>query len=131
MFETPSTLRTSRHEPGRHGGGDDGAARHRHHFVVRAEPEPSVLARVLELFSILSVVPEGVRSRRAGAHDRELRIDVLTAGLSRDKARHLELRIDQFPSVRSVRLEKEPAPGAELDYREAVYQMRRALRRAG
>ena len=128
MFETPSTLRTSRREPGQRDG-DDAAARH--HFVVSAEPEPSVLARVLELFWVLSVVLEGVRSRRAGAHDRELRIDVLTAGLSRDKARHLELRIDQFPSVRSVRLEKEAAPGAELDYREAVYQMRRALRRAG
>ncbi len=101
----------------------------RHHFVVRAEREPSVLARVLELFSILSVVPEGVRSGRAGDDDCELRIDVLAEGLSQQKAQYLQLRIDQFPCVRSVLVEKEVMLASELDYREAVYQMRISTRK--
>ena len=106
-------------------------ARVRHHFAIRMAVDPSALARVIELFSILSLVPETVQSRRLDGDIDELQIDVVVGGLSQQKAHHLQLRIGQFPGVQNVLVEKDVGVTSELDYREAVYQMRRAVRPTG
>ena len=124
MFDTSHDLALNEAQP----AAND--ARVLYHFAIRTAIEPSVLSRVIELFSILSVVPETVQSRRMDDGN-ELRIDVVVGGLTQQKAQHLQLRIDQFPSVQNVLVEKDVEVESELDYREAVYQMRRAVRAAG
>ena len=123
MFETSQQLNSS---PDPRPAGE---ARVRYHFAIRAAADPAALSRVIELFSILSLVPDTVQARRVGAD--ELRIDVVAQGITQLKSQHLQLRIGQFPMVQSVLVEKDAEPAAELDYREAVFQMRRAVRPAG
>ena len=96
MFETSQDLDL---------GGEQtpvGDARVRYHFAIRTALDPSSLARVIELFSILSLVPETVQSRRLDGASDELRIDVVVGGISQQKAQHLQVRIGQFPCVHNV-----------------------------
>ena len=125
MFETSQDLDLG----GEQAPADD--ARVRYHFAIRTALDPSSLARVIELFSILSLVPETVQSRRLDGAPDELRIDVVVSGISQQKAQHLQVRIGQFPCVHNVLVEKDAGVTPELDYREAVYQLRRAVRPAG
>ena len=106
-------------------------ARVSYHFAIRADAEPSVLSRVIELFSILSVVPDAVQSRRAGENLDELRIDVMVTGITVQRVQHLQLQMAQFPTVINVLVDKDVEVASDLDYREAVYQMRRKVREAG
>ena len=106
-------------------------ARVSYHFAIRTDAEPSVLSRIIELFAILSVVPDTVQSRRCGEHHDELRIDVTVSGLTLQRVQHLQLRMSQFPTVINVLVEKEVTVASDLDYREAVYQMRRKVRETG
>jgi acetolactate synthase regulatory subunit len=81
-----------------------GAAPARNRYSVKAFAQPSILAKVLEVFAIRSLVPVRVSSRMSELAPGELRIEVEVGGLEPVAAQHLRARIEQFPDVRSVRL---------------------------
>ena len=86
---------------------------------------------MIELFSVLSVVPDAVQSRCAGENHDELRIDVTVTRVTPQRAQHLQLQMAQFPSVINMLVEKDVEVASDLDYGEAAYQMRRKVREAG
>ncbi len=71
-------------------------------YRVTAAPEISVLSRVLELFVIRDALPMRVSSEviEGGDYVQEIEVDVI--GLEDRMARHLSLRIQQFPMVYTV-----------------------------
>jgi len=75
-------------------------------YRVAAVLEPSVLPRVLELFTLRDLVPSEVACRQVPKHEPELRIDVTVAGLDPDHAEHLAERMRTMMPVISVLLER-------------------------
>ncbi len=72
-----------------------------HHFTVRAEREPSVLSRVVELFVLRDLIPSRVVCE---ADANGIRLEVVVDGLDEVQANHVAQRIRQFPTVESVLL---------------------------
>ncbi|MBH60944.1 MAG: hypothetical protein CL569_00525 [Alphaproteobacteria bacterium] len=71
-------------------------------YRVTAEPEVSVLSRVLELFVIRDALPSRVTSEVVEGHEPVQEIEVDVGGLEDRMARHLSVRIQQFPAVHTV-----------------------------
>ena len=82
----------------------DHSAPARSHFTVRAVREPSVLARVIELFVLRDLIPARVVCE---ANDEQITIEVVVDGMEAAKADHVAQRIRQFPTVESVLLGRE------------------------
>ncbi|NQV60868.1 MAG: hypothetical protein HQ502_14470 [Alphaproteobacteria bacterium] len=76
-----------------------------HHFLIQAEPEASVLSRVLELFALRSLLPTEVNCKRAADQDGELHIRIAMPGLPPEKAAHLAARMRNIIPVTRVVLE--------------------------
>ena len=68
-----------------------------HCYRVTAAPEISVLSRVLELFVIRDTLPVRVSSEVIEGSDPVQEIEVDVGGLEDCVARHLSVRIQQFP----------------------------------
>lgn len=73
-----------------------------HRYLITATPELSVLSRVLELFVIRDAAPIRITSEMTVGNDPVQEIEVEVAGLEDRMARHLTVRIQQFPSVHTV-----------------------------
>ncbi len=71
------------------------------HFTVTATSEPSVLARVLENFTLRNLVPEKLNAEIRGE---QLVIEVQISGLSAREISHLELRMQNIFPVLSVKV---------------------------
>jgi hypothetical protein len=79
------------------------------HYHLRAQREPSVLPRVLEMFALRDLIPHHVICREvvetgAGV-EAELLIDVRVRGLEVDHAQHLAQRMRNIVPVQQVALE--------------------------
>ena len=75
-------------------------------YRVAATLEPSVLPRVLELFTLRDLLPTEVACQQVAKHEPELRIDVAVRGLEPDHAEHLAQRMRTMMPVISVLLER-------------------------
>lgn len=75
-------------------------------FRVTAEAEISVLSRVLELFVIRDALPIRVSSEVIEGSDPVQEIEIDVGGLENRMARHLTVRIEQFPSVQAVSMHR-------------------------
>jgi hypothetical protein len=75
-------------------------------FSVRAVAEPSVLPRVVELFTLRDLVPASVRCEHHVAEG-GLGIDLVVQGLTAQQADHLASRMRTFPTVTGVLLRHE------------------------
>lgn len=80
-----------------------------HHFMIQAQPDPSVLSRVLELFALRCLLPTEVTCKRAAEGDGELQIHITMDSLPPEKAAHLAARMRNIIPVTRVVLE--PAEG--------------------
>ncbi len=76
-----------------------------HHFLIQAQPEPSALSRVMELFALRGLLPIEVTCRHSGGGEGELRIHITTTGLAPEKAAHLAARMRNIVPVTRVVLE--------------------------
>ncbi len=75
-------------------------------FTIRAEAEPQVMPRVLELFALRGLVPYRFEGRAVAGGG--LRVDVSVAALSDVQANHLAARLRNIVLVESVLL-RQPA----------------------
>lgn len=75
-------------------------------YRVTAAPEVSVLSRVLELFVIRDTLPVRVSSEIVEGCDSVQEIEVDVGGLEDHMARHLSVRIQQFPTVHTVSMRR-------------------------
>jgi len=75
-------------------------------YRVAAVLEPSVLPRVLELFTLRDLLPTEVNCRQVMATEPELRIDVAVIGLDAQHAEHLAQRMRTMMPVTSVLLQR-------------------------
>ena len=75
-------------------------------YRVSAAPEIAVLSRVLELFVIRDALPVRVSSEVIEGSDPVQEIEVDVGGLEDRMAEHLTVRIQQFPSVRTVSMRR-------------------------
>lgn len=80
-----------------------------HSFLIQAQPEPSVLLRVLELFALRGLLPSEVTCKRTGEKNVGLHIHIAIDGLPPQKAAHLAARMRNFIPVSRVVLD--PAEG--------------------
>jgi hypothetical protein len=80
-----------------------------HHFLIQAQPDPSVLSRVLELFALRCLLPNDVAYKRTGEGDGELQIHISMENITPEKAAHLAARMRNIIPVNRVVLE--PAEG--------------------
>ncbi|MDP6567983.1 MAG: hypothetical protein QF578_24370 [Alphaproteobacteria bacterium] len=76
-----------------------------HRFLVQAEAEPSVLARVVELFVLRDLLPQTVSCRQDGPA--RLRLDVTVDGLEEGVADHLAARMRNIMPVVTVIVERQ------------------------
>lgn len=76
-----------------------------YHFAVTSAREPSVLLRVLELFAMRDLIPAKVRCQHTDGPEPGLRIEVSVAGLERQQAEHLALRMRNIAPVTNVMLD--------------------------
>jgi hypothetical protein len=74
-------------------------------YAVTASVEPSVLSRVIELFTLRDLIPAAVSCRQVRRNEPELRIDVEVSGLDAQHAEHLALRMRNMLPVISVLLD--------------------------
>jgi len=81
-------------------------ALHTHCFSVVAEPDPSVMPRVMDVFASRSYVPDqchSIISRDHFDHDRtELHIDLQLSAINQRQADHLARELRQLVCVSSV-----------------------------
>jgi len=75
-------------------------------YRVAAVLEPSVLPRVLELFTLRDLLPTEVNCRQVMTAEPELRIDVAVTGLDAQHAEHLAQRMRTMMPVTSVLLQR-------------------------
>ena len=73
-------------------------------FAIRAEAEPGILARLIELFAKRNLVPASVQARLVGPERDQLAIDVQIDGLDPGLAEILAERMRQMVSVERVLL---------------------------
>ena len=76
-----------------------------HCFRLRAEREPSVLSRVLEMFTLRDLIPHALTCVQCPQDAGELRIDVEVSGLGAPQAESLAARMRNVVPVISVLLE--------------------------
>jgi len=74
-------------------------------FAVTAALEPSVILRVMEMFAQRDLIPDRFNCRRTGGPEPALHIEVCVAGLDRQQAEHLALRMRNIMPVTSVMLD--------------------------
>ena len=67
------------------------------HLRVAAEPDPSVLARVLARFHNLNVVPRRVLAEWASTGT--LHVEVQVGGISEDMLNLIAMKLGQVPSI--------------------------------
>ena len=77
-------------------------------FNVRAEAEPQVVPRILELFALRSLVPTYFYGRLMD--DGGLCIDISVSGLDIDQASHIAAQVQNIVLVASVIMEKNDFP---------------------
>lgn len=80
-------------------------ARAVYRYAVTSAVEPSVLARVVEMFTLRDLVPTAVSCRQVARSEPCLRIDVEVSGLDPQHAEHLALRMRNLMPVISVLLD--------------------------
>lgn len=68
-------------------------------FSVHADPSPSVLPRVLEVFALMGLVPERCHADRTAG---ELVVDLQLADLTAAEAAHLAKRLGRIVGVLGV-----------------------------
>jgi acetolactate synthase small subunit len=73
-----------------------------HHFLIQAQPDPSVLSRVLELFALRCLLPTEVAYKRTGEGDGELQIHISVENITPEKAAHLATRMRNIIPVTRV-----------------------------
>ena len=78
-------------------------------YHVAAAEDPSVLARVLELFVLRDLIPHEVSCRRVVREAPELHMELEVAGLEPGHAEHLAQRMRNMMPVLSVLLQTRPA----------------------
>jgi len=71
-------------------------------FSVFTAADPSVLLRVLEVFSLFGVIPERCHSALLEADQDQLVIDIQAAGLPPGQAAQLVRRLDRVITVTQV-----------------------------
>jgi hypothetical protein len=71
-------------------------------YRITADADPSVLARVLGLFVLRDVLPTRVAAVAIPSAQVGQTIEIDVSGLDLKMARHLEIRIGQFPAVTGV-----------------------------
>ena len=71
-------------------------------FSVHAPTDPSVMPRVLEVFTRRGVIPTVWHSALCGSEGEEIQIDVQVAGLAPETADRLAQCLRQLVSVRCV-----------------------------
>jgi acetolactate synthase small subunit len=72
-------------------------------FAVRADADPGMLSRVVELFAKRGMVPASVHSRLSGAgHDPSLLIDIQVDGLDVQAGEQIAEALRQIPFVERV-----------------------------
>lgn len=76
-----------------------------HHFVIQAQPEPSVLSRVLELFALRGLLPDEVSCKRVSDGEDSLHLRIAVDGLPPQQAAHLAARMRNIITVTRVVLE--------------------------
>ena len=80
-------------------------------FAIRANAEPGILPRLIGLFAKRDLVPAAVQSRRFGAE--QLAVDLQIDGIDRDLAELIAENMRQMVSVERVLLADLPADLAE------------------
>ena len=73
-----------------------------HCFSLRAEAEPGLLPRVIEIFAKNGMVPSRWHSDMLGPQNEELTIDIQVAGLTRSRAEYLARCMNQIYGVHTV-----------------------------
>jgi acetolactate synthase small subunit len=73
--------------------------------MVMAAAEPSVLSRVIGLFAQRDLIPHRLDCRRIDGPEPALQIEVSVAGLDRQHAEHLALRMRNIMPVTGVLLD--------------------------
>ena len=74
-------------------------------YTVTSAVEASVLARVIELFTLRDLIPTAVSCQQMQRQDPEMRIDVEVSGLDTQHAEHLALRMRNMMPVMNVLLD--------------------------
>jgi acetolactate synthase small subunit len=69
-------------------------------FRVQAADSPSVLPRIVGLFSKLTLVPDVFHAQRAA--DGGLEVEIAVAGLSREQGEHIAAALRQIIEVETV-----------------------------
>lgn len=77
-------------------------------FSVFAAADPSVMPRVLEVFSKMGIVPDRWHSIIAGSRDEELHIDLQTCGVDRAMAERLAQSLRRIVLVDTVLTSEKP-----------------------
>ncbi len=73
-----------------------------HCFSLKADSEPGLLPRVIEVFARNSLVPSRWHSDLLGPHDDELSVDIQVRGLAQERAEYLARCMEQIYGVHSV-----------------------------
>jgi acetolactate synthase small subunit len=80
-------------------------------FSVRANADPGVMPRVLELFAKRGLVPSAWHSAIGGTDRAELAIDIEMRGLGRDLMDYIAACLRQIPLVEVVLTSQQGAAG--------------------
>jgi len=78
-------------------------------YCVRALREPSVLARVVEMFTLRDVIPQHLTCRDCPERSGEMLVELVAAALTPVQAENIAARMDNIVPVLTVRLETETA----------------------
>jgi acetolactate synthase small subunit len=74
-------------------------------YMVMAEIEPSVLPRIVALFAQRDLIPSRLYCQQCGGPKPVLQIEISVAGLERQHAEHLALRMRNIAPVTKVMLD--------------------------
>ena len=73
-----------------------------HCFSLRADSQPGLLPRLIEVFARNGLVPSRWHSDLLGPHDEELSVDIQIRGLGQERAEYLARCMEQIYGVQSV-----------------------------
>lgn len=78
-------------------------------YRLRAVREPSVLPRVVEMFTLRDLIPADLRCRDCPEQSGHLLIELVAAGLTATQAENIAARMRNVVPVLAVLVEAEPA----------------------
>ncbi len=73
-----------------------------HCFSLKANSEPGLLPRLIEVFARNALVPSRWHSDLLGPHDDELTVDIQVRGLAQERAEYLARCMERVYGVHSV-----------------------------